>query len=268
MSRLAIVVVAGLLAGCGLRSASTSLRYLNHAPLGPQTARGLVVMLPGFGDRATHFEQYGFVEATQAQGDWDVLVADAHFGYYRAAEVVKRLRQDIIGPARALGYRNIWLVGVSMGGFGASSYASLYPEEISGLVLISPYLGEHEGDLAAIRAAGAEEDREVRTSNVPPAELELRIWTYLREKAADKSSNLYLIYGSEEKDGAHERLAALMNKERVHVEPGGHKWRVWSPAFKAVSPAALGATAASGASAGTKKEGSRIRRRRESQALR
>lgn len=231
-------VICMLLCACGARSGSSSLRYLHHAKLGPSVAPGLVVMLPGFGDRASHFERHAFVETARAQGGWDVVAVDAHFGYYRSGEVVERLRQDIIGPARALGYRNIWLVGVSMGGFGATSYASRYPEDISGLILVSPYLGEHDGNLSAIKAALATQ-RKVRTSSTPPSQVELRVWNYLARKAKETPRRLFLIYGSEENDAAHARLAALLDKERVHIEPGGHKWHVWRAGFDKVSERAL-----------------------------
>ncbi len=236
---LLFVLSTGLM-GCGTRSGSSSLRYLNHAPLGPETAPGLVVMLPGFGDRASHFVRNEFVELARAEGGWDVVVADAHFGYYRVGEVVGRLRQDIIGPARSLGYRHIWLVGVSMGGFGATSYAARYPDDIEGIILISPYLGEHAGNMTAIKDALARERKDVRASDTPPAALERRVWNYLAEKASNNQPDLFLTYGSEENDPAHLRLAKLLEPERVHVEPGGHKWNVWRPAFSTISKRALG----------------------------
>ena len=43
------------------------------------------------------------------------------------------MQREIIGPARAFRYREIWLVGVSMGGLGAFFHERMHPGEITGL---------------------------------------------------------------------------------------------------------------------------------------
>ena len=57
-------------------------------------------------------------------------------------EIVERIREDIIIPAKARGYRNIWMLGISMGGMGAIWYDRTHPGDVNGLILLSPYLGE------------------------------------------------------------------------------------------------------------------------------
>src|SRR5690625_6784033 len=73
------------------------------------------------------FPNHGFV-ATGSELDIDMLAADAHFGYYRERTFVQRLHEDIILPARQQGYQHIWLLGLSMGGFGAVLYCNEHPQ--------------------------------------------------------------------------------------------------------------------------------------------
>ena len=55
----------------------------------------------------------------------DCVAVDATIGYYLDGSVANRLQREIIELARTLGYREIWLVGVSMGGLGAFSISEL-----------------------------------------------------------------------------------------------------------------------------------------------
>ena len=74
------------------------------------------------------FETAQFVQAVYDAGiHADMVAVEAHYGYYATRTVVTRLREDVIAPARAQGYTQIWLVGVSMGGLGALLYVRAYP---------------------------------------------------------------------------------------------------------------------------------------------
>jgi hypothetical protein len=78
-------------------------------------ARELLVFLPGVFDVVEDYEAHGFLQAVRETGRAvDKLLVDAHLGYYAARTVLERLRQDVIGPARAR-YESIRLIGVSMG---------------------------------------------------------------------------------------------------------------------------------------------------------
>ena len=63
-------------------------------------------------------------------------------GYYMDGSVFQRLKLDVIEPAKAKGYKKIWLVGNSMGGYGSVSYVRQYPRDIAGIVLLGPFLGD------------------------------------------------------------------------------------------------------------------------------
>ncbi len=132
-------LLAAILAqGCATKPPATApMRTLEiDATQGADT---LVVMLPGLRDRAEVFLEAGFFAAPA--GGFDMLAADAHSGYYADGTLVGRLHEDVIAPARRSGYKQIWLLGVSLGGYGSLLYAEQYPEEIDGIVLLAPYLG-------------------------------------------------------------------------------------------------------------------------------
>ena len=105
----------------------------------------LIIFLPGLGDVAEEFEVHGFVKAVTDSGlPADALCVDAHYGYYARRSVIDRLAHDIVLPARQRGYRELWLVGISMGGFGALSYLVHHAQHVERAVVLAPYLGEEK----------------------------------------------------------------------------------------------------------------------------
>src|SRR5262245_15611963 len=140
------------LAGCArLRPTPVPLRTVSHSGMGrPDT---LLVCLPGRRDRPEDFDRFGFAAAAARAGARvDLIAADAHLGYYYKRIIVERLHEDAIAPARPR-YRRIWLVGVSIGGTGALLYAARHPENVDGIVLLAPFLGE-EKVIDEVAAAG------------------------------------------------------------------------------------------------------------------
>src|SRR5688500_7854907 len=111
---LALVLALGLASGCVfLKSPSAPLRVLPFTPKGPANAEGVILVLPGLGDGPSDFEANGLVRTALERTAYDVLAPDLHFGYYRQFSVIERLHEDVVTRARALGYRKVWLLGVS-----------------------------------------------------------------------------------------------------------------------------------------------------------
>ncbi len=104
--------------------------------------RGCVlVLLPGLGDSPERFREHAFDDAVrQSSTPCDVVALDSHFGYYRDSVLVERVAQEVLTPFRAR-YQQTWLVGVSLGGYGAALIADARPDLVDGVVLISPFLG-------------------------------------------------------------------------------------------------------------------------------
>jgi pimeloyl-ACP methyl ester carboxylesterase len=170
----------------------------------------LIVLLPGVKDRSRVFEDEGFIDAFRRHHtDADVIAADAHAGYYAWGTFERRLRRDVILPARKR-YRNIILVGVSLGGYGAVRYAMTHPNEICELVLLSPFLGAGPF-LRKLAEAGDEDFRST--------------WDWLK---GHDHPRIILGYGHEDvflKTDAE--LGALLPASDVVTTTGVHVWSTW-----------------------------------------
>lgn len=225
------------------RTPMTSVTYRNQ---GPAQARGVVVLLPGFGDRPQAFEKNGFVAAlAKAQPALDIVAADAHFGYYRKRSIILRLEQDVIGPLRARGYREIWLAGTSMGGIGAIGYAREHPERVRGLFLLAPYLGPGEvvNEVAAQGLCNYDGKPDAKDSLDNFAR---RNFIWLRRQACAEASadahkpSLYLGVGSEDRLRRPDSvLGSVIPAAHFVVLPGGHGWKVWTPALRKLAATAF-----------------------------
>lgn len=180
----------------------------------------LIVFLPGVFDSAKDFSKYGFVQAVRDRGiEADMVAVQAHIRYYGEGVIVEHLRDDIVLPAQRRGYREVWLVGISLGGYGALLYARAYPTDIDRILLISPFLGNGKGgrrDLAEVLdQRNKEEDA---------------LWEWLEtyRAAQGRRPKVFLAYGEQDKFAAiNGRLAALLPGEQVERLPGRHDWPTW-----------------------------------------
>jgi pimeloyl-ACP methyl ester carboxylesterase len=235
--------------GCAyLRRANEPMESERFVARGPRLARGAIVLLPGFGDRPATFERQGFVAALRRHApEHDVIAADAHFGYYRAHSVVERLERDVIGPLRAQGYRELWLAGTSMGGFGAVAYARTHPERIAGLLLFAPYMGAREVTDEVVQAGGLCKYRAPERYVDDARGFTRANFGYLRRVACEPSPvAVWLAVGqSDSLLPANQILGRALEPQRFLTLPGGHGWKVWTPALTRVAPLAIAQTPAS-----------------------
>ncbi|MFM2069129.1 MAG: hypothetical protein RLZZ584_4038 [Pseudomonadota bacterium] len=189
----------------------------------------LVVMLPGVYSRPQEFVDEGFVDALVRQGARvEVAVVDAHLGYYNDRSVLRRLRDDVIGPARARGVRQIWLVGISLGGFAALAYGARHGDEITGVVALAPYLGPRRL-LQEISDAGGPQLWRTQVPAPGPDEADRAIWAHYGAGPAPlPASAVYLGYGDTDRfEDSHRLFASLLPARQVSTTPGGHDWRAW-----------------------------------------
>ena len=193
----------------------------------------LIVMLPGRGDRAETFLEAGFLDAGSQWG-FDVLAVDAHFGYYAERNLLPRLHEDIIVPARARGYENIWLLGISMGGFGTLLYAEEYPEDLGGIILLAPYIGE-PGLATEIETAGGLSSWSGDAEGFN--DFEIRIWAWLKRVTSQpEGTSVILGYGhSDRLARTYGPLVDALDPSRVFTRDGGHKWTTWGPLWAEIA---------------------------------
>ena len=208
----------------------------------PQAAQRLVVVLPGRADNLDVLRRGGVADAIHRHWpDADVLLAELTMPYYLQGTAPQRLHDEVIAPARQRGYREVWLSGASMGGMGSVMYDRSYPGQVDGIILLAPYLGDRP-ILREIAAAGGVE----RWDPGPPQAIakdnwQHEMWRHLQTWAdsPDRTRNVWLAYGERDRlRSAMPLLVPLLPREHVLVRPGGHAWRVWSPALGEVLQAA------------------------------
>lgn len=214
-------------AGC-LPKAKAPIGILRYPAEGKESTRTLFVFLHGYGDSPQSFAKNGFVEAVRERNKAvDMVSVDSTIGYYFKNVLVHRLREDVIAPARTQGYDSIWLVGVSLGGFGALSYTSVHPEDISGVIVLAPFLGENE-ILDEINRAGGVTLWEGWSGIKDEAWSPVLLWLRNYAGKSTKSPPIYLGYGSDDRYLPSDKiLSGILPPDHVIVLRGGHNWRTW-----------------------------------------
>jgi len=202
-------------------------------------ADSLLVFLPGAFLRPEEFEREGFVAAVRERDlAADVMLVDANVAYYYDQTFIERLHAGVIEPQRARGYASIWLVGISIGGFGALIHELARPGRVDGIVALAPYLGRRPLGAEIVKAGGL---RNWKAPEGPPPddEADRRLWPWLQQYANPQSllglPPLYLGYGLADRFAANHRLLAdALPPGRVFTTEGGHDWPQWSRLWRQV----------------------------------
>ena len=182
------------LTGCGVWwPVSVPMASLSEPARCATPADTLLVMLPGSFARPEEFMREGFVQAVRERRlAVDMVLVDAHLGYYSDRSIIDRLQADIV----ALG----------------------------------PYLGKRSVT-EQVRAAGGLARWQAPGGVLAADEIDLILWRWLQGARADGGAApapLYLGYGLADRFRADdELLAAALPAERVITAPGGHDWPVW-----------------------------------------
>jgi pimeloyl-ACP methyl ester carboxylesterase len=191
----------------------------------------LVVMLPGINDRAEQFLTAGFVGGNPSGEPFDVVAVEAELGDYLSGAIVERLRTDVIEPALARGYDDIWLLGVSIGGYGSLLYASAFPADIRGVVLLAPYLGGRRVP-RAIAAAGGLETWRAAAARISPF---VDGWTALQTLTQHHDATIVLGFGGDDRLAAtYAPLLVTLPSSQVYTVQGGHTWTTWAPLWQEI----------------------------------
>lgn len=232
-----------LLAACTVRGDPSRPIPTAFVPA-PQPATRLFVLLPGRADDLAALRRSGAVQAIQAAWpDTDVVLAELSLPYYLDSDAPRRLHDEVIAPRARHGYRELWVGGASLGGMGSLMYDRAYPREVDGLVLLAPYLGEPPL-LEEIRGAGGLAAWRPGPPGPPDrAQWQRELWRHLQGWAhtPQRTRDVWLAYGEDDPlRAALPLLAPLLPHDHVLVRPGGHTWRVWTPALRELLQRARG----------------------------
>lgn len=220
-SSFVALIVVQLASGC-VAAPTTPMPSLSYQRDDHVRQPNLLVMMRGLGADNSIFADEGIIdEIRQRQLPVDVIAPDSHYGYYKAETFEIRLKEDIIDPARRLGYKHIWLSGFSMGGLGCLFYLRSYPEDIDGVFLTSPFLGWRSIH-KDIRRAGSVADWTMKAEDAD--EWETKIWDWIKHYDPAKNPPIWLGYGEDDilaSDGPP-LLATVLPRDRVFTVPGNH----------------------------------------------
>lgn len=191
-------------------------------------SESLLVMLPAAETKLEDFVDQGFISAFRcASQPADILLAEVTYQHVMEKQVVTQLHEHVIAPALATGYKHIWLMGISLGGFNALHYAAEYARHLAGLFLISPYPGT--GDiLAEIRANGGPHEWSKTENSFKGDERSWWRWLCMESCKNLWDIPVYLSTGRDDRFiYGQEMIADLLPEDRVRILPGRHDWNTW-----------------------------------------
>jgi pimeloyl-ACP methyl ester carboxylesterase len=184
------------------------------------------LFLPAAYTRPEDFVQAGFVSAVRERElPVDLVFTELNLQHLTDRTILRRLRHELVLPARALGCRAIWICGISLGGFIGLAYAERYTSEIDGLCLLAPYLGNHmiTGEIERANGVASWQPDELAADDD-----ERHVWRFIKSLGHHPMA-VRLGYGREDRfANSHRMMAAALNPQDVQVVPGGHEWPVWS----------------------------------------
>jgi pimeloyl-ACP methyl ester carboxylesterase len=203
------------------------LSWIDYASPLAGSDRVLLLMLPPAGAMAAEFETQGLVADAQAGGTpLDIAAVQPDMALYLDGGIARALHRQIVEPARARGYRRIWLLGISLGGMGALLYAASHEAAVEGVILLAPFLGT-KGTIAALARSGGIAGG---TASGTTTQTERKLLSWLQDRAGSghHTPKLYLGYGTEDRFApGHVLLAKLLPPACVVTLPGGHEWPCW-----------------------------------------
>lgn len=225
-----IASIAVLFLGCSGSRDKKALPSVRYS--GMTGKRSLVVLFPTIGGKGSHYATQGFLDEVWERGfEASMEVLDVKPSLYLGSRIVEFVKTEVIEPAKAEGFREIYLVGISLGGHGALLYATTYPEDVDGIVVLAPFIS---GDLVseAIDEAGGLDTWE---------DCPFLAWTYgcnlwksLQVYVSDSENQKKVVLGFGTEDRFFEQcqvLAGALLPEQVFTLPGGHDWVTWKKLF-------------------------------------
>ena len=192
-----------------------------------------LIMLPGAKDKPQDFVDNHFIDLLQKQNlPIDVFIPNAHMDYYLEKTIDSYLHHKVVAPISNQGYINIWLLGISLGGFGALSYIEKYPGKISGAVLLAPFLGTR-GFIAKVAQKGGIDAWPPELLDMTDDEHRVLRWLQGYDDKNPLMPKLYLAYGKEDRFAmASQLMENKLPSERCLSLSGGHDWATWQTLWK------------------------------------
>lgn len=199
------------------------MRCVTDLAIAGQRAPVLMVLLPGALHGPEDFIAAGFVSAVRERAlPLDIALAEMDFQEVASETAVHDLN-TVLDSLQARDYAEVWLAGISIGGYVSMAYTRHYPEDLHGLLLIAPYPGNRM-TTGEIHAAGGLANWS--PVDIDAADTERLNWLWLKRES--RSHEVHLAYGREDRFAvSHAMMAQALPPARVDSVSGGHDWAAW-----------------------------------------
>lgn len=203
------------------------MRQLIDLAQAGQQAATLMILLPAAYQQPEDFIEHGFVAAVRQRAlDIDLVLAELTFSQAIEPTASANIDKNLIQPAIAAGYKSIWLLGISIGGYAAMAYADTYPATLNGMLLLAPYPGNRETTTEIAAAGGL---ASWTPSTIAADDTERCNWRWLHTQSHSSTAlELHLAYGEHDRFApSYMMMAPSLPAARVDHITGGHAWPVW-----------------------------------------
>ena len=223
-----ILLPFGFIVLIGCATTPSPIKEKRFTPVVEVSSKRLMIILPGRGDTIESLEKQGFVSTFQKYyPSFETVVVDAHLGYYKKELLEQRLLDDIIIPAIKDGYKEIWMMGISLGGAGSLKIFEKHNDKITGIILISPYSGSKKFHKNLDRYLfGKQDDSLVEKLERENVFFSLWKWIINNDELMN-SDRVWLGYGDQDYLKGHENLKKYIGDNKTIVIPGKHKITVF-----------------------------------------
>jgi len=226
----AIASIVVFVLGCSGSRGKKTLHSVRYS--GMTGKRSLVVLLPTMGGKGSHYETQGFLEEVWERGfEASMEVVDVKPTLYLGSRIVELLKTEVIEPAKAEGFEEIYLVGISLGGHGVLLYATTYPEDVDGIVILAPFISGDTAREAIDESGGLETWEDCPFIAWTHA---CNLWKSLKVYVSDPRNQKKVVLGFGTEDIFFEQcriLADVLLPEQVFTVSGGHDWATWKRLF-------------------------------------
>lgn len=195
----------------------------------------LIVFLPGLYDKAEIFkEEQFFTMARNAGIKADMVAASIHIDHLLQERVTERIEKDVFKNAIKSRYKNIWFVGVSLGGLNSLLFYKKHAKDICGVVALAPYLAgkvltkelQKAGGIKNWSPVYIDNSKEVDDNEIMYRNLQ-KLWIWFKDQ--DRKNNLkqiFIGYGDEDRYIDTQKLfSVLLPVNNITVIAGKHKWK-------------------------------------------
>lgn len=185
----------------------------------------LIIFIPGLYDSVDKFKKESFFsEARKAGVKADLVAININAGHLAERVMIRRIRKDVFRRIRNEGYKNIWIVGVSIGGLSSLVYLQAHEKDLCGVVVLAPFLADDKLIKEVRKFGGIKKWAPAVEKTKDSIDDQINsLWTWLTTK--DDFSNIYLGYGKQDRFivGSH-LLETYLDKSHVVAIDGEHDW--------------------------------------------